>query len=105
MTVVLVPLAAAFGGVTLSLLGSIIAAADTGTDLAPYVGGVGNGIAVIGLVFVLRAVLSGNLVARPVAEVEAKLLQLAERGIEREETFADIAGRLGFGSLAKKHGR
>lgn len=100
---VLAPLALAATGVTMSLAASVVAAASSGgSDLAPYVGGVGNGIAVVGLVFVLRAVLSGNLVARPVAEVEAKLLQLADRAIEREEAFADIAGRMGFASTTTK---
>lgn len=89
----------------MSLASAVLAASNSGTDLAPYVGGVGNGIAVVGLVFVLRAVLSGNLVARPVAEVEAKLISLAERCLEREEAFEDIAGRMGFASATKRRQR
>jgi hypothetical protein len=97
-----VPLVASTVGTLMGLAGAVLAAAgDEGTDLAPYVGGVGNGIAVVGLVFVLRAVLSGNLVARPVAEVEAKLISLTEASHRREEAFEDIAGRMGFASVSK----
>jgi hypothetical protein len=53
----------------------------------------------------LHAVLSGNLVARPVAEVEAKLMGIADRSLDREEAFADIAGRMGFASAAKRRPR
>lgn len=104
---VLVPLIASTTGVLLSLVSSVtLASSDgSGADLAPYIGGVGNGIAVVGLVYVLRAVLSGNLIARPVAEVEAKLLNAVERGLEREDILEEIAGKMGFISATKNRRR
>lgn len=99
---VMVPLGAAISGSAMSFAATVMAATNNGTDLAPYVGAAGNGIAVIGLVFVLRAVLSGTLIARPVAQIEASLLGLVERALEREEAFEDIAGRMGFASATKQ---
>lgn len=98
----IVVLGLATTGAAASLVAAIVAAGNTGTDLTPYVGGAGSGIAVIGLIYVLRALLSGALVARPVAEVEAKLFGLVADSQAREEAFEEIAGRMGFGSLAKK---
>lgn len=92
---VMVPLGAAIGGSIVSLVAFVAAVGSGGTDLAPYVGVGSSGIAVVGIVFVLRAVLNGTLVARPVAEVEAKLLELVQSGQTREKVYENILKRNG----------
>lgn len=84
---IIVPLVAAMGGSALTLIGSILMATDSGLDIAPYATGAGSGIMGLAIVWVLKAVLDGRLVARPVIEVEAKLFSLVESGQQREKFY------------------
>lgn len=94
---VLAALGASIGGLVVSTVGWVAAsAAPGGTDIGPIIGGLGNGVAVAALAYVVRSVLSGNLVARSSASVEARLLDLVETSHEHVELLYDAFKKAGY---------
>lgn len=82
------PLAAAVTALT-GVAAPILAQA-AGSDIPGYVGLGAQGIAVAGLVYVVRALLSGDLVARRSADVQQTLSQLVEAGLARERVLEGL---------------
>lgn len=88
-------LLAVAAGVTTSTVAWIVAA-GTGTDYGPIIGGIGNGVAVGALAYVVRSVLSGNLVARSSANVEARLFDLVDTSHEHVELLYEAFKKAGY---------
>lgn len=70
------------------------AALDGGTDLAPYLGGGAGAAAVTGLVYVVRAILTGRLVPREVAEHDREQGAAIREAAVREQALRDLVDRL-----------
>lgn len=83
--IVVAIVAAAAGG--LANLGAVllVTGGGGGTDVAPLVAGGGTAVMATALGYVVRQLLSGNLVARSTAEIEKRLSDLVDKGEKREE--------------------
>lgn len=101
-----VALVTATTGAAVGFVGDVVASSHNGgAGVVPWVSEAGSGVAVAGLLAVLRLLLKGDLVARPVAEIEAKLIRLVEHGHEREEGYESTMKRLQRMPITPKRSR
>lgn len=84
-------LGVAFAGNSALLLSASDVAGQTGSDLAPWLQGGGSAAAVAGLVYVARLIVTGQLVPRPVKDVEAELGASILAAAQREDRVLKIA--------------
>lgn len=85
MTSILAAVAAIAAGLVASFAGVVVAVGDSPDLVGPIISGVGNGVAVAALAYVVRAILSGQLVARSSAAVESKLFDLVDTSHDHVE--------------------
>lgn len=74
-------------------LGAIFAQVGTGggaDTLAPIVQTGGTTVVIGALVYMARQMIAGNLVAKPIAEVQSEMAALVQASFKREERFADV---------------
>lgn len=91
-----------FGALALALLGGVanvvalvVAGTGGGTDIAPVVAGGGTAVMATALAYVVRQLLSGNLVARSTVDTEKELQKLQAEGAARERQMLAALRRLG----------
>lgn len=87
----------ALSAITLSGLGHLLLAAEPITSApsvwAPYVQGGGSAAAVAGLVYVARMVIRGDLVPRPVNDLQREQAALTVASYEREAKLQELLER------------